>query len=92
VDESFLERVISPHLLHLERLEKELISFDNTLKITKIGLDKSRYKFFECTDLISTNDPLLLEIKDIVDFSIDQIKPRIQLGYKICTKYKQVLF
>lgn len=93
VDSSFLEKQLSPHLLHLEKLTKELIQFENSFIDIKKNFDKNRYIYFsDNSKLIGEDNNLIYEIKEIVDFSIPQIQTRIDLGYKILGKNCQVLF
>jgi hypothetical protein len=92
VDISFSEKIVSPHLLHLEKIEKELLDFSNRYNNLKDNIDNRRYKYFETEQIFLKKDKPIAELKDIVDFSVIQIKPRIQLGYKIFSKYKQLLY
>jgi hypothetical protein len=92
VDLDFHNKKLSPHLLHLERLIDELISFESSFKKIKYDFDKNRYVFFDNIKLQGENNEILYEIKDLISFSIPQIEPRINLGYKILKKYNQILF
>lgn len=93
VDSSFLDKQLSPHLLHLEKLTKELIHFENSFVDIKKKFDKNRYIYFsDNSKLIGEDNNLIYEIKEIVDFSIPQIQTRIDLGYKILGKNSQVLY
>ena len=92
VDSTYVNKVVSPHLLHLEKLEKDIIKFKTAIKDMEVGFEKQKYLYFENTYKIDLKDSLLSEIKDIVEFSIPQIKSRIQIGYKIASKYKQLLY
>jgi hypothetical protein len=67
-------------------------TFKELFKDTKNLLEKKKFIYFEDVHRISNSDAGLLEIKDIVEFSIPQIKVRIQTGYKIASKYSQVLY
>lgn len=92
VDTTFISKKVSPHLLHLEKLEAELFNFKDLLKDKKNLIEKQKFIYFEDVHRINNSDAGLLEIKDIVEFSIPQIKARIQTGYKIASKYSQVLY
>lgn len=92
VDKTYLNKIVSPHLLHLEKLEEELVSFNCLYKDTEAILNKQKYLYFKDIHRIGERNELVQEIKDIVDFSIPQIKSRIQVGYKIAAKYKQVIY
>jgi hypothetical protein len=92
VESSFLNKKLSPHLLHLERLSDELISFDSSFKLIKKDFEKNRYTYFDNIKLEGENNQIILEIKEIVGFSILQLEPRIKMGYKILEKNNQILY
>jgi hypothetical protein len=92
VESSFLNKKLSPHLLHLERLSDELLGFQSSFEIMKKNFDKNRYVYFDNVKLEGENNELILEIKEIVGFSIPQLEPRIKMGYKILEKNNQILF
>jgi hypothetical protein len=92
VESSFLNKKLSPHLLHLERLSDELVEFKSSLDIIKRDFDKNRYVYFDNVKLEGENNEIIIEIKEIVSFSIPQLEPRIKLGYKILEKNNQILF
>jgi hypothetical protein len=92
VESSFLNKKLSPHLLHLERLSDELISFDSSFKLIKKDFEKNRYTYFDNIKLEGENNEIILEIKEIVGFSILQLEPRIKMGYKILEKNNQILY
>jgi len=92
VDFDFHNKVLSPHLLHLERVMDELTSFESSFIKIKDVFDKNRYVFFENVKLEGENNEILYEIKDLISFSKPQIEPRINLGYRILKKHNQVLY
>lgn len=92
VDLDFSNKVLSPHLLHIEKVIDELIGFQSSINLLKSNLDKNKYIYFKDINIEGEKDYLVDEIKEIVDFSIDQIEPRIKLGYKILKKKNQILF
>jgi len=93
VDQSFLLNHLSPHLLHMESLIKELNSFKESYQDIRKKFDKERYIILgENSKLIGEDNQLVYEIKEIVDFSIPQLKFRITNGNKILKKYKQILY
>jgi hypothetical protein len=92
VDLSFSKKILSPHLLHLERVIDELNNFTASFNMMKISFDKNRYIFFENVKLEGEDDKFIYEIRDIVDFAIPQIDSRIKTGYKIFQRNKQILF
>ena len=92
VDQTFLNKIVSPHLLHLEKLEKELTLFKESYMSMRDSFDKQRYKWFDNPKLVGESNDLVTDIVDIVDFSIPQIKTRIDHGYMIFDRYKQILY
>lgn len=93
VDNSFLLKNLSPHLLHMEKMVVELRNYEESFENLRKGFDKNRYIFFkENPKLVGENDELILEIEEIVKFSIPQVKTRIDFGYKILEKNSQILF
>ncbi len=93
VDQSFLLKHLSPHLLHMEIMVKELYNFKDSFKEIKKKFDRERYIFFQDkSKLIGENNQLVYEIKEIVDFSIPQVECRILTGNKILEKNRQVLY
>ena len=93
VDNSFLLKNLSPYLLHMEKMVVELKNYEESFESIKKGFDKNRYIFFkENPKLVGENDELILEIEEIVKFSIPQVKTRIDFGYNILEKNTQILF
>ena len=93
VDNSFLLKNLSPYLLHMEKMVAELRNYEESFDSMKKNFDKNRYVFFrDNSKLIGEDDELILEIKEIVKFSIPQVKTRIDFGYKILEKNRQILF
>ncbi len=93
VDNSFLLKNLSPYLLHMEKMVAELRNYEESFDSMKKNFDKNRYVFFrDNSKLIGEDDELILEIKEIVKFSIPQVKTRIDFGYKILEKNTQILF
>ena len=92
VDQTFLNKIVSPHLLHLEKLEKELTLFKEAYSSIRDSFDQQRYQWFDNPKLVGENNEMITDIVDIVDFSIPQIKTRIDHGYMIYDRYKQVLY
>lgn len=92
VENSFHRRDLSPHLLHMEKMIDELIMFLACYKQMKSTFDKNRYVYFENTKLKGETDKFILEVKEIVEFSIPQVQTRINYGYQIFNKHKQILY
>ena len=90
VDSEFYQKKLSPHLLHMEKIFDELISFNSSFDLIKHKFDQNRYVYFDNSKLQGEDNELLYEVRDIVDLSISQIEPRIKLGYKILKKNNQI--
>lgn len=92
VDNSFMKKILSPHFLHMEKLIIELNDFNNSYESIKKDFDKNRYIYIDNNHLIGEDNVLVDEVYEIVNFSIPQIKTRIDLGNSILKKSKQILF
>lgn len=93
VDDSFLKKILSPHLLFLEKMERELIDYKTSFDIMNIKIKKNKYKYFNDNSKIEgIDDDTILEIIELVDFSLPQVNTRIQFGKKILEKNKQILY
>lgn len=92
VEDSFLLKKLSPHLLHLEKIKKELTNFKGSYDNLYGGLVKNEYIFFNDNSLNGIDNEELSIIIDVVDFSLPQIESKISLGYSILKKHKQILF
>jgi hypothetical protein len=93
VDGSFMDKKLSPHLLHLEKMINEMLNFKESLNDIKKRFDKERYIFFEDNSkLEGENNRLVEEIREIVEFSLPQVETRIKLGQIILTKNQQILY
>lgn len=92
VELCFMQKKLSPHLLHLERLVDELIGFQSSFDVLKKEFDKNRYIYFDNVKLEGEKDETIVEVIEIVNFSIPQIEPRLKMGYKILKKNNQILF
>lgn len=93
VDGSFMNKRLSPHLLHMEKMINEMLIFKDSLKDIKKRFDKERYIFFEYNrKLEGENNHLVEEIREIVEFSLPQVETRIKLGKTILSKNRQILY
>lgn len=92
VELSFLDKRLSPHLLHLEKLVDELLSFQSSFNMIKKDFNKNRYIYFDNVKLEGEDDEIITQVIEIVDFSIPQIEPRLKMGYRILEKNKQILY
>jgi hypothetical protein len=92
VESNFLLKKLSPHLLHLEKLSDELLGFESSFELIRKDFDKNRYIYFDNHKLEGENNEIILEVREIVNFSLPQIEPRIKMGYKILEKNKQILY
>lgn len=92
VESSFQNRVLSPHLLHMERIIDELLMFRGSFEEIKKTFNRNRYVYLDNIKLEGENDKFIIEIKELVEFAIPQVQPRIDYGYKILKKNRQILF
>ena len=94
VDSSFIEKRLSPHLLHMESMVKDMLNFQYALGDMKKRFDKERYIwiFQDNPKLEGENNLLVEEIEEVVQFSLPLIMNRIDLGHFILRKDKQVLY
>lgn len=93
VDKSFMDKKLSPYLLNLENIVNELYVFKTKFEITNADIQKNKYFFFNDNKKIDDSENILLvDIVEIVDFSIPQINTRIDLGKTILNRYKQLLY
>lgn len=92
VEDCFILKKLSPHLLHLEKIKTELISFKDGYETLYEGLIKNEYVFFKDNSLSGIDNKELNVVIDVVDFSLPQIESKISLGYSILEKHKQILF
>jgi hypothetical protein len=96
VDDSFSVKVLSPYLLHTERLVKELKEFahksqllENHLRRDIESIDLLNWKIIRKE--IQKNDEIKV-VFEVVDYSTPLLESKITLGYKLLDKYPQVLF
>ncbi len=92
VDTNFQNKILSPHLLHLEKMVDELFYFENTFNMIIGEFEKNRYQYFDNPKLEGEDNKLIYEIRDIVEFAIPQIEPRIKFGYSVLKRNSQILF
>ncbi len=93
VDGSFMNKKLSPHLLHIEKMINEMLNFNESLSDMKKRFDKERYIFFEDNSkLEGETNHLVEEIYEIVQFSLPQVEARLKLGQTILSKNKQILY
>jgi hypothetical protein len=92
VDNNFVKKILSPHLLHMEKLMDELFYISSSFKMIKNNFNKNRYVYFQNVKLEGEDNKIIYEIRDIVEYSIPQIESRIKTGYKIFEKNKQILY
>ena len=94
VDSDFIIKKLSPHLLHMESMIKDMENFNESLVDMRKKFDKQRYflVFDDNPKLVGEKNILVEEIEEVVHFSLPLIKNRIDLGYSILRKNKQVLY
>jgi hypothetical protein len=96
VDDSFSIKVLSPYLLHTERLVKELKDFTKKSQILESYLKRD----IQSIDLVNMkiikkeiqkNDEIKV-VFEVVDYSTPLLESKITLGYKLLDRYPQLLF
>ena len=92
VDTKFQNKLLSPHLLHMERIMDELFGFSSSFKMIKNDFDKNRYIYLDNIKLEGEDNTIIYEIRDIVEFAIPQVETRIKTGYTILKRNNQILF
>jgi hypothetical protein len=94
VDSHFIQKRLSPHLLHMESMIIEMLNFQESLGSMRKRFDKERYIFLfnDNPKLKGEKNILIEEIEEVVDFSIPLIQNRVDLGHKILAKNNQLLF
>jgi hypothetical protein len=93
VDSSFMNRCLSPHLLHMENMVREMYFFKSSFNDMKKVFDKNRYIYFTDNPKLENEDNQIIdEIIEIVEFSIPQVETRISLGNSILKKTNQILY
>ena len=93
VDKSYLEKKVSPHLLHLERLKEEMDYFISRWIIMQKVFDKNRYSYFDNPNLEGEDNLELSRIVEIVDYANPQVFAKIKQGYVLFERYpNQVLY
>jgi hypothetical protein len=93
VDESFMNKKLSPFLLNMESIIEELYHFKDSYINIRKDFDKNRYIYLSDNQKIEgENNNLIIEINEIVEFSIPIIITRINLGNVILRKNKQILY
>jgi hypothetical protein len=76
----------------MEKLIDELIMFQSCFDQMRKNFEKNQYVYFDNKKIEGEDNRSILEIKDLVEFSIPQVQPRIDYGYKILKKNNQILY
>ena len=94
VDSSFIDKKLSPHLLHMESMVKDMLNFQESLLDMRKRFDKERYVwlFQDNPKLDGEKNIYVEEIEEVVHFSIPLIKNRIDLGHIILRNQNQLLY
>lgn len=93
VDRCYLDKKVSPHLLHLERLKEEMDYFISKWIILQKTFDKNRYVYFDNPKLEGEDNIELARIVEIVDYANPQIFAKIKQGYLLFERYpNQILY
>ena len=96
LDKSYQIHQLSPYLLWTEQLITELKDFDNKRGLFHKSTEKNQLIFGEGTiRLIKKSVEMPESIKlitEIIDYSCPILESKIKLGYKLLSKYPQILF
>ena len=94
VDLDFIEKRLSPHFLHMEKMMIDMVNFQESLADIRKKFNKQRYYllFHDNPKLEGEDNMMVEEIEEIIGFSIPQIQTRINLGQRILKRNKQVLY
>lgn len=92
VDYKFQNKILSPYLLHMEKLMDELNSVNSSFRMLNKYFNRHRYIFSENYKVDGEDEKTIQEIKEIVNFAIPQIDTRIKTGYIILRKNQQILY
>lgn len=91
VDSLYLKKIVSPHLLFLEKMAIDMELFKGNLNAFKFEVTKNDYVYLfdKKTDL---RNPHLNEVIDIIDYSLPLIKLRVENGRFLVKKFKLIYF
>ena len=96
VDLAFRDRKLSPYLLWSESLLTELRSFDRRRREILQGLERVQLEVRDGVmywNRVQPETPAwLLDVQEIVEWSIPVLSSKVDLGYAILAKYPQVLW
>jgi hypothetical protein len=96
VDLSFRDRVLSPYLLRSEQLLTELRGFGQRQREILQGLERVQIEVRDGVmywNRVRPETPTwLLDVQEIVEWSIPVLSSKVDLGYAILAKYPQVLW
>jgi len=95
IDQSFSKRILSPYLLHTEKLISELDIFRINVKLfeKEIKRDIIGFSLSSGITYAEINKPeKLTEVIEIVEWSKPLLQSKLKLGYKLFEKYPQILY
>ena len=92
VENYFIQKKLSPYLLHLERLKLEMENFQKGYDDLIDSFNRKKYLYFENEDINGLEEYNINDIYEIVDFSIPQVESKIIMGYEIYKKNLQILY
>jgi hypothetical protein len=95
IDKSFSERKLSPYLLHTQNLVIDMKRFREIEESIRKNFKSELISFNLQTGLIRKKEDEfkpLKEILEVIDFSIPQLEAKIQFGFKLLTKYPQIIY
>jgi hypothetical protein len=96
VDDSYSQHILSPYLLWIEKLVKELKDFNNKVNEIESNI-KKEIKFIDFSKMqiireeVNKNNEIKI-ILEVVEYSTPILESKVKLGYKLLDKYPQILF
>lgn len=77
----------------MQKMVIELENFNSSFENIKKEFDKHRYVYTGVNKKLEGEDnEIIVQLKEIVEFSIPQVNSRIKFGYKVFEKNKQILY
>ncbi len=90
-EKKFINREVSPHLLHLEKMIFDMKNFKKTLNCFVNEVNRSDYEFL-FPSIYKLKNVYIDEMVELIDFSTPRMELVINLGKNISAKYNLVLF
>lgn len=92
VDDSFKNKKLSPHFLHIEKLLCEINNFKTSYNALMHQFEMRRYKYFDNPHLTGIDNENLDIIVDLIDLAEPQLNMRLVYAQNIFKKHNQLLY